>query len=181
MRSLIYPINSENFDECIEVSKEIFWMYYDIITTNCIMHGVDYEKVEFEKYIMCEIIEESLKTDKFENVVKLVREGCFTALCCYVLIIMEENLNFDNILEFIESMLKENKFEHMQFEKETLMIMRNMLNNRVNCLEKEDKYWTEYPEAKKFTEKLNEIYERFVLGHYKSMIIEGGNLQVFNK
>lgn len=177
MRSLIYHINSENFDECIELSKEIFWMYYDIITTNCIMHGVDYEKVKFEKYIMCEIVEESLKTDKFENVVKIVREGCFTALCCHVLIIMEENLNHDKILKLIKSMLRENKIEHMKFEKEILIIMSNMLNNRFNYLGKEDKYWTEHPEAKKFTEKLDEIYERFVLGHYKAMINEGKNLE----
>lgn len=63
-------------------------MYYDIISANCIMHGVDYEKVEFEKFILSEIIEDRLKTPREEGIVELVREGCFTALCCNVLIIM---------------------------------------------------------------------------------------------
>jgi len=172
MESLVHGINDENFYECIEVSKEIFWMYYDIITTNCIMHGVDYEKVEFDKYIMCEIVEGRLKTDKSQDIVKLVCEGCFTALCCHVLIIMEENLNHDKVFQLIKNMLNEKKIEEKQFEKETLTIMHDMLSKRLDYLIDKNKYWIEYPEGRAFIEKLDEVYKKFVLGHYQSMLKE---------
>lgn len=36
---------------------------------------MDFEQVNYDKYIMCEIVEERLKTPNLERVVKLVNEN----------------------------------------------------------------------------------------------------------
>ena len=170
MSRVKFKIIDENFYECRHVSKQIFWMYHDIAFNDGIVCDIDYEEVDFDKYIMCEIVEERLKSCYEEKIVKLVNEGCFTALSCYVLDIMEGSSIDSNVIEFIDNILEDKKINNMKFEKELLISMRNVINQKPTYQMAKNKYWTEFPDGKVFYEKLSEVYTKYVIGYYQSML-----------
>lgn len=158
MSRVSYEITDENFYECIEVSKQIFWMYHDIALNGGIVHNIDFEKVDYEKYIMCEIAEERLKNCYEEKVVILVNQGCFTALCCYVSNLMDEGLRDIKVIKLIGNILEDERINDMRFEKELLIFMRNALNQKPTYQIDGNKYWTEFPDGDAFYKKLTEAY-----------------------
>lgn len=172
-----FEITDENFYECRNVSKQIFWMYHDIAFNGGIVCDIDYELVDFKKYIMCEIVEERLKSCYEDRIVKLVNEGCFTALCCYVSDIMDGSSRDNNIIEFIDNILEDKRLDNMIFEKELLIVMRNALNQKPTYQMDKYKDWSQFPEGKLFYEKCSEVYTKYVIGYYQSMLT--GNTIVY--
>ena len=174
MSRVSYEITDDNFYECIEVSKQILWMYHDIVLNGGIVHNIDFEKVNYEKYIMCEIVEDRLKNGFEEKVVKLVNQGCFTALCCYVSNLMDEELRDMEVIKLIDNILMDERINDFKFEKDLLIFMKSALNQKPSYQLDVDKYWTEFPDGNAFYKKLPEAYTNYVLAYYQSML-EGIN------
>jgi len=173
-----FKIVDENFYECREVSKQIFWMYHDIAFNGGIVCDADYEQVAYEKYIMCEIVEERLKSCYEEKIVKLVNQGCFTALCCHVLDIMEGSSREDiMVIKLIDDILENERINDMGFEKDLLIVMHNALIQKPSFNLERNNDWTDFPEGITFYEKLHEVYTHYVIGYYQSML--DGNTNVY--
>lgn len=170
MSKIIFEIIDENFYECIEVSKQIFWMYDDIVSELGIVHGVDHEQVNYEKYIMCRIVEERLKTPHMQRIVDVVNQGCFTALSCHVSDLMDEERRDTNVINLITNLLEDERIDSMGFEKELLILMHNALKQKPTYLIDKNIYWTDLPDGKAFYDKLKEVYANYVVGYYKSML-----------
>ncbi|GAA0180895.1 hypothetical protein SH2C18_35130 [Clostridium sediminicola] len=165
-----YEVTDENFYECIEVSKQIFWMYHDISFYGGIVHNIDFEQVDYKKFIMCEILDERLKTCYLEKVVKLLNQGCFTALCCHVLNLMEEELRDIKIIKLIDNILEDERINDMKFEKDLLITMKNALKQKPTYQIDRSKEWTDFLDGNTFYEKLPEVYTNYVITYYQSML-----------
>lgn len=161
-----FKITDDNFYELIEVSKQVFWMYYDISSNEGIFHNTYFELVDYNKYIMCEIIEERLKTPNIERIVEIVNQGCFTALCCHVLNLMDEERRDKSVMELIESLLQEERINGMDFEKCLLNSMKNTLLLKPSV----DLYWTNFADGEVFDENLKAVYSKYVRGFYQSLL-----------
>ncbi len=170
MSRVPFQIVDENFYECVDTSKEIFWMYNDIASNWGIVHNIDFEHVDYDKYIMCEIVEERLKSPDLQRIVDIVNQGCFTALSCYVLNLMDEDLRDSNVIILIDDLLADTRIDSMKFEKELLIIMHDALNQELTYKIDSNKYWTEFPAGKRFYDKLKGVYVKYVIGYYQSMI-----------
>lgn len=130
MSRTIFEITDENFYECIEISKQIFWMYDTIVSNWGIVHDIDYEQVNYEKYIMCRIVEERLKTPDIQRIVDLVNHGCFTSLSCHVSDLMDEDRRDNNVINLISNLLVDERIDGMEFEKGLLTLMHNALRQK---------------------------------------------------
>ncbi len=170
MSRTIFEITDDNFYECIETSKQIFWMYDNIISSWGIVHNIDYEQVNYGKYIMCEIFEERLKSPHLQRIVDLVNQGCFTALTCHVSDLMDENRRDNNVINLISNLLEDERINNMHFEKELLILMHNALMQRPTYQIDKNLYWINLPAGKAFFHKLNEVYEKYVIGYYQSKL-----------
>lgn len=170
MSRTIFDITDENFYECIEVSKQIFWMYDDIVSNSGIVHNIDYEQVNYDKYIMCKIVEERLKTLDTQRVVDLVNDGCFTALSCHVSDLMDEERRDSNVINLIINLLEDEGINNMEFEKELLTSMHNALMQKPTYQIDKNLYWTDLPDGKAFYNKLKEVYAKYVIGYYQSTL-----------
>ncbi|GAA0762302.1 hypothetical protein [Clostridium sartagoforme] len=168
MSRTIFEIVDDNFYECKEVSKQILWMYDEIISNWGIGHDNDYEQVNYDKYIMCKIAEERLKTPDIQRVVDLVNDGCFTALSCYVSDLMDEERRDNNVNNLIIHLLEDQRINSMEFEKELLTLMHNALMQKPTYQIDKNLYWTELPDGKAFYNKLKEVYIKYVIGYYQS-------------
>lgn len=64
----------------------------------------------------------------------------------------------------------------MAFEKNVLMIMYDLLHKKLINLIDRKIYWEELLEGQAFNKILDEVYNRFVLGHYRSMLKINGDI-----
>lgn len=172
MSRVVFEITDENFYECIEVSKQIFWMYDDIVSSWGIVHNADYEQVNYEKYIMCKIVEDRLKSPNLQRVVDLVNEGCFTALTCRVLDLMDEERRDSNVINLISNILDDERINVMEFEKGLLTLMYNALMQKPTYQIDKNLYWADLPDGKLFYDKLTEVYSNYVISYYQTMLEE---------
>lgn len=167
---ITFEITDKNFYECIEMSKQIFWMYDDIISNWGILYDIDYEQVNYEKYIMCELVEKRLKTPNFERIVELINHGCFTALSCYISDLMDEDLRDNKVIDLIDSLLQNERINDMEFEKGLLIAMKNALKQELTYRIGDNVYWTDLPDGKVFYDKLKVVNENYVINYYQAML-----------
>ncbi|MHC0036645.1 hypothetical protein [Pseudoneobacillus sp. C159] len=161
-----FQLDTKNINVLKEEIKNIFWMYHDMIKSyGGFGHNIDFEKVNYERFLLTEIIEESMLT--YSHEVDLVKQGSLVALCCKVNDMLEENRRDNNIVNFIKDTLINPKLEKMDFEKEVLSTMLLALE------EKPNDEWYSLEQGGRFYQHLNMVYDRFVLNYFKVMFTEG--------
>lgn len=159
-------INDDNFAECIVVLKSILWLYHSIVKDGMITHNLDYDQINYSKYIFCEITDERLKTPYEENIIEIVNQGCLIALCCFVSDQLDEhNINHDTI-DFIEQLLD---IDIQRCDKKILIAAREVLLFEMNS----DVYqpdWTKSEKGEIYYNSLNELFHKYVLGYYSGLL-----------
>jgi len=107
-----FQLHTENFDECRETIKNIFWMYQDMIRSyGGFGHNIDFELVNYEKFILVEIIDKRM--NGFNEEVEMLRHGSFVALCCEVQNMLDEMWRDVRVYNFIKKLTLIPKMKQM--------------------------------------------------------------------
>lgn len=119
--SSYFKLDTENFKELKEEIKTIIWMYHDMINSyGGFGHNIDFEEVNYERFLLTEIYEDSMKL--YSQEVELVKQGSLVALCCKVNDMLDELRREKRVINYIKETLLDPKLE-MGFEKEVLLSM----------------------------------------------------------
>ncbi|WP_075617980.1 hypothetical protein [Paenisporosarcina indica] len=165
MTHVFFILDNENFDELKEEIKSIFWMYHDMIHSyKGFGHNIDFERVNYEKFFLTEIDNESM--NGYAREVQLVKKGSFVALCCEVNDMLDESRrNNDRVYQFIKELLSNQKIA--PFEEE-------ILSSMLLALEEKPSYeWYSLKYGEIFSVKLDEVYTKYVLEYFKDVYDKG--------
>ncbi|WP_088013798.1 hypothetical protein [Gottfriedia acidiceleris] len=160
-----FQLHTENFDECRETIKNIFWMYQDMIRSyGGFGHNIDFETVNYEKFILVEIIDEGM--NGFNEEVEMLRQGSLVALCCEVQDMLDEMRRDDRVYNFIKELTTIPEIKKMPFENDVLTSMLLALE------EKPGDYWETLEFGKLFSKNLENVYKKFVINYFKRLLVE---------
>ncbi|MEN2766915.1 hypothetical protein [Ornithinibacillus xuwenensis] len=160
-----FKLQADNYKEFqIEFGK-VQWMYYDMITSyGGFGHNIDYEHFEYERFLFA-------TTDKemewYQRHLEIVKQGSLVALGCEVVNLLDDECRNSKVYKFITTALLNPTIEDLPFEKEVLLSMKNALDEEINFA------WTALPNGSILTDKLEEVYKRYVLQYFQVMFEEG--------
>ncbi|MFB7142795.1 hypothetical protein ACFCYN_24685 [Gottfriedia sp. NPDC056225] len=161
-----FQLHTENFDECRETIKNIFWMYQDMIRSyGGFGHNIDFETVNYEKFILVEIIDERMSG--FNEEVEMLRQGSLVALCCEVQNLLDEMQRDDKVYNFIKELTTIPEIKKMSFENDVLSSMLLALE------EKPGDWWETLKYGSIFSKKLEKVYKKFVINYFNRLLVEG--------
>ncbi|MEH6938328.1 hypothetical protein V7056_10765 [Bacillus sp. JJ664] len=160
-----FQLHTENFDELKETLKNIIWMYQDMIRSyGGFGHNIDFENINYEKYILAEIVDERMSS--FSEEVESIRQGSMIALCCEVHDMLDELRRDSKVYNFIKGLTTNTEIIKMQFENELLSSMLLALD------EKPHDEWETLEFGTLFSKNLKKVYKQFVLNYFIRVLEE---------
>ncbi len=165
MKQTFFKLKADNYSEFQVAFGKVFWMYDDMITSyGGFGHNIDFEHIEYERFLFASA---DVEMASYQRQVEIVKQGSLVALGCEVVNLLDEEGRSDRIYHFITTSLTYPAIEHMPFEKEVLLLMKQALDEEL------DVAWEILPYGSQLADKLREVYERYVLNYYKNMLQEG--------
>ncbi|MES9683794.1 hypothetical protein ABWK22_12890 [Gottfriedia acidiceleris] len=127
-------------------------------------HNIDFETVNYEKFILVEIIDEGM--NGFNEEVEMLRQGSLVALCCEVHDMLDEMRRDDRVYNFIKGLITIPEIKKMPFESDVLTSMLLALE------EKPGDYWETLEFGTLFSKNLENVYKKFVINYIKRLLVE---------
>lgn len=150
--------------DCLEVYKNILWMYYDMATSyGGFGHNIEYEKVNYRLY---SLIQTEIRA--YQPLCTKIKHGCVVAVGCEVINLLDDEQRDPATLDAINGLLKTPGLAKIDFEFFSLCkkALRSDVKN-IGC------DWELTELGKKLKKTCNKIYKRYVIGDLKSVILKG--------
>lgn len=150
--------------DCLEVYKNILWMYYDMATSyGGFGHNVEYEKIDYRFYSLIQT-----KIHTYQPLCTKIKQGCVVALGCEVINLLDDEQRDPAILDAINELLKTPG--RAKIDSEFFSLCKKALRSdviNVGC------DWELTELGKKLRKACNKIYKRYVIGDLQSVIRNG--------
>ncbi|KAB8133639.1 hypothetical protein F9U64_12110 [Gracilibacillus oryzae] len=165
MKQSYFILQADNFSEFQIAFGKVFWMYDDMITSyGGFGHNIDFEHIEYERFLFADT---DAEMDIYQKQLEVVKQGSLVALGCEVVNLLDEEHRDDRVYNFITVALSHPTIEDLPFEKEVLLAMKKALDEAL------DVAWETLPYGSRLDDMLKEVYKRFVLQYFRDMLGEG--------
>ena len=154
-------VNWNNLNEFKEEAKDIFWLYYDMITNYAgFGHNVDYETINTMKCIHC-----WSEDEVFHDFCILLHQGGMVALLCEIINQLDEETRYPGTLNKVQKVLSYQSLPEGD---------RKILERAEIVLHEESRYdWELSKHGQMFRKSVQHIYQAYVLQGLRNLADEG--------
>lgn len=156
-----FLVNWENWRECKKVCGDILWMFYDLAKGGAIVHNIDFEDIDYQRYLCAEPGETG--DSSLLDMVSLLRSGSLIALCCHLYNLLSDEQRDQRLVEFLEAVPQH------PGAKDSLEIRRLVESALTALAEPRDAGWELLPGGSALRTEMKSLYEKHVVNFFVSL------------